>query len=576
MTHKTHLVGLLFLVLFLALPTGVRAEYHALLIGIGKYMHLEAAAQLEGPRHDVEAIRDLLTRYYGFKTGNIVMLVDGEASRRNILKAIEKLVDRTRPGDRIFIYFSGHGTSAHDRASSLPLPHASGALVPADFKISRDKDSANKVMARLIVGRRDLKPLLSRLDKGRQVFVAFDACFSGSSVRAISSGVDALRSRHLSIGLRSRGGAGDPADDLGGFKENTSREEPYPYKNIFYLAAASEYEQAKDIGQDTLNAFPTVDDRPHGAFTDAFLRVLMGAVDGDTNHDGQLNQGEIYRTVKECVSARFPHIPHALPRGGPAGRLMSQNFFVRSGDFPKPPSHVIPKTLRVEVARSLVGLRERISAQKGLQVTEENPDLIIRPDGGDLVILLPNAHVLRRFPGADEDKVLNRLRRHGNVRRLAGLTYPFQRFNVHLELTGAHGGVVKEGSPIGFTVRSDVRAYILLLDIDPTGEVHIIYPAEESELRPLKAGALLDLSEMGQVTAPFGTEFVKVFAVRDMPRGLRKVMGREGIGPGSPLFKELEKMTGMAGVSGAERADARKDIAQAVIRVTSYPKTKAK
>jgi hypothetical protein len=253
---------------------------------------------------------------------------------------------------------------------------------------------------------------------------------------------------------------------------------------------------------------------------------------------------------------------------------MGENFFMRSGGFPAPPAHVIPKTVRVKVEGSLAGLKKRLSQQQGLEVTEDNPDLIVRSDGGDLVILQPNAHILCRFTGSDEEKVVNRLRRHVHVRRLAGLTYPYQRFNVHLELTGAHGGVVTEGSPIGFAVRSDVRVYILLLDIDPSGEVHIIYPADASELRPLKAGALLDLSEMGEVTPPFGTEIVKVFAFAEMPKGLRKVMGREGISPGSPLFHELEKMTGMAGGSAAERADARKDVAQAVIRVTSYPKTK--
>ena len=159
MIRKTSLSGFLFLVFFLAFSSGVKAEYHALLIGIGKYMHLGADAQLEGPRHDVEAIRELLARDYGFKQRNIITLIDGEASRSNILKAIAELAERTRPGDRIFIYFSGHGTSARDRASSLPLPHASGALVPADFKIRRGQDSPKEVVARLIVGRFDLKPL---------------------------------------------------------------------------------------------------------------------------------------------------------------------------------------------------------------------------------------------------------------------------------------------------------------------------------------------------------------------------------------------------------------------------------
>jgi hypothetical protein len=80
---------------------------------------------------------------------------------------MQRLVQISRPGDRVFIYYSGHGTSRRDELLSLPLPHASGALVPADFKWDSNQ-SIETQMSQLIVGRRDLRPILARLDQNRQ------------------------------------------------------------------------------------------------------------------------------------------------------------------------------------------------------------------------------------------------------------------------------------------------------------------------------------------------------------------------------------------------------------------------
>ena len=149
---KAAIAALTFLMGVLV-SSGAYAANHALLIGIGQYK----TRTLEGPPHDVAALRRVLASKYDFKRENILTLINQEAVKSRILNEIEQLAHITQPGDRIFIYFSGHGTSRRDDLMSLPLPHGSGALVPADFS-GDPNQTIEKLMSQLIVGKRDLRP----------------------------------------------------------------------------------------------------------------------------------------------------------------------------------------------------------------------------------------------------------------------------------------------------------------------------------------------------------------------------------------------------------------------------------
>jgi uncharacterized caspase-like protein len=299
-----------------------QAENHALLIGIGKYRY----TTLEGPPHDVAALLKILTDQYDFKNENVKTLVNEEAIKSRILHEIELLTRRTRPGDRVFIYFSGHGTSRRDELLALPLPHTTGALVPADF--SGDlRQSVATLMSQLIIGKRDLRPALERLDQDRQVFMVFDTCFSGNTVRAIGDRNSVDSNRYMVLPSKRIMIAGQKMEASA---EPEKSEDAYPYRNIFYISAASENEVAKDIRRNSLNVYPTIDGQPHGVLTDALLRVLAGHTAVDANHDGQWSQIELFRSVKAEVRRRFRQTPQVLPRGGAkAERLHARTFFTR-------------------------------------------------------------------------------------------------------------------------------------------------------------------------------------------------------------------------------------------------------
>jgi len=543
------------------------AENHALLIGIGKYK----TRTLEGPPHDVAALRGVLGAKYDFKRENIRTLINQEAVKSRILNEIEQLAHTTQPGDRIFIYFSGHGTSRRDDLMALPLPHGSGALVPADFS-GDPNQSIEDLMSQLIVGRRDLRPMLERLDRDRQVLMVFDTCFSGNTVRTIGALKHTNFSRYISLESRS---VFNEEQSIGSFEENLVHDEPYPYQNIFYISASSENEIAKDIQQDLLYLYPTIDGKPHGALTDSLLRVLAGQVQIDTNNDGQLSQMELYTALRSLVQQRFKQTPQALPKqGGNADNLHDRAFFVRSGGGltteTRPPKTSKP-SMRIRIEEQLPLLKAHISRIEGVIIVNDDPDLIITKEGDAVLLALPNKHPLCRFTSVDIHQVVDRIRRHLRIQPLINLVYPQQQFNVEIELIGSYQkSIISEDETFGFEITTEKPAYLLLIDVDPSGAVHVLHPFDKSELQELGPGEKRILTGRFRAHWPFGTETVKLFAFTQKPSALEFFLGKEDIHPDSALFNNLERLVGVRGMTST-RASVRTDAAQAELNLTSYP-----
>ena len=543
-----------------------QAENHALLIGIGNYKQ----RTLEGPAYDVAALKGVLLEHYDFLSSNIRTLVNQEAGKFRILSEMQRLVQISRPGDRVFIYFSGHGTSRRDELLSLPLPHASGALVPADFKWD-PYQSIDTQVSQLIVGKRDLRPILAQLDQDRQVLVVFDTCFSGNTVRGIgepeSVGVD----RYIPLDSKS---VFSEEQHIGSFAENLKLDEPYPYQNIFYISASTENETAKDIRTDLLYLYPTIDGKPHGVLTDSLLRVLGGQTPVDTNNDGRWSQIELYKAVRSEVQRRFRQTPQALPKEGDnAVRIYDRSFFVRSAGSIAPADEMPTGSksgLKILVADDLSNLRALVSQIEGVRIVEKDPDLILVKEQSDIVLALPNRHPLCRFTSFESQRVLDRIRRHLRIQPLIDLSYPKQQFNVSLELIGPYQkSIIREEERFGFEIHTEKAVHVLLIDIDPAGAVHVLYPFDNTELQPIAPGVRKILAGKCRAFWPFGTETLKLFAFLYRPDGFETLMGRQDLYPGSPGFETLEKMVGIRSLTFRD-ASVGNDAAQAVLQITTY------
>ena len=83
-------------------------EPQALLIGVGDYKVLDA--DLFGIDVDMETMT-AVARNLGFKETEIKVLLDSDATYKNIRDALKDLGRTIGPDDNALIYFSGHGTA---------------------------------------------------------------------------------------------------------------------------------------------------------------------------------------------------------------------------------------------------------------------------------------------------------------------------------------------------------------------------------------------------------------------------------------------------------------------------------
>ena len=201
---------------------------------------------------------------------------------------------------------------------------------------------------------------------------------------------------------------------------------------------------------------------------------------------------------------------------------------------------------------------------------EKDPDLILVKEQRDIVLALPNRHPLSRFTSSESQRVLDRIRRHLSIQPLIDLSYPKQQFNVSLELIGPYQkSIIREDDRFGFEIHTEKAVHVLLIDIDPAGAVHVLYPFDKTELQPMAPGVKKILDGRCRAFWPFGTETLKLFAFLSRPDELETLMGRQDLSPGSPVFETLVKMVGVRSRTFSD-APGGNDTAQAVLQITTY------
>jgi len=168
-----------------AVPLGVRAlpprsNRHALIVGVGTYLADPArpVPALAGVPHDMRSAL-AMARQLQVPTDHITMLRDSAATRDNVQQALAELATRVQPGDRVFVYWSGHGSRYFDATEGGCVE----TLVPHDLK-----DISNRQFAQW------LQPVASQAEK---LMVVYDACHSGGLGAAARPATGAAPSRSL-------------------------------------------------------------------------------------------------------------------------------------------------------------------------------------------------------------------------------------------------------------------------------------------------------------------------------------------------------------------------------------------
>lgn len=174
-------------------------KYYAIVIGINNYP--PPLRQLVTAVNDATAVAAILTKNYGF---HVNLLLNQDATRVNILNAINRFRDLLNENDSLLIYYAGHGYSDHAADKAYWLPFDADSIY-----------SSNRIIA-------DELTTDIRVQNARHVLIISDSCYSGGLARDVDSPTQSAgRAVFLNRMLKSRSrtlmasGGDEPVSDSG-------------------------------------------------------------------------------------------------------------------------------------------------------------------------------------------------------------------------------------------------------------------------------------------------------------------------------------------------------------------------
>jgi hypothetical protein len=252
-----------------AATTGVNAPLqpsnHALIITVSEYQR----SPLPGVLNDRKLANELARRF-GVPPQNIVELSEQQVTREGLKDALANMNQAMMPGDKLYVYFSGHGARFFSKANG----QCTESIVMQDMKVVTNAEFAAM-----------LKPLSAKADK---TVVMLDSCHSGGVAHAASSrdlGADGKQRPKYSPDASSPQCAVAVNDRS--FSQIRGADLSTTDNNLVILAAARNNEVAWDTSKG-------------GALTYNFDQCLSGGAT-DLDHSGSLSMQEL----TACVQGRL-------------------------------------------------------------------------------------------------------------------------------------------------------------------------------------------------------------------------------------------------------------------------------
>jgi hypothetical protein len=236
---------------------------HALIITVSEYQKSPLPGVLTDRKLGIE-----LAQRLGVPPENIVELSEQQVTREGLKQAFATMNQSIMPGDKLYVYFSGHGARYFSKATG----QCTESLVMQDMHVVTNAEFAGMI-----------RPLSAKADK---TIVMLDSCHSGGVAAAAGS-------RSLTSQFRPKYSpeASSPqcslAVNLGSYSFNRGIDLHTTDHNMVILAAARNNEVAWDTSKG-------------GAMTYNFEQCLAGGAT-DADHSGSLSMQEL----TDCVQARL-------------------------------------------------------------------------------------------------------------------------------------------------------------------------------------------------------------------------------------------------------------------------------
>ena len=470
------------------------AARRALIIGVDDYRDLDTVSttrrlmtDLRGAVNDARGIEEALREYYGFGDADILALTNRQATRKAILAAIQAwLIDGTEKGDLVVLYFSGHGA----RVPDFDFDERDGcdeAWVPHDAVLTATSVADSRVILDDEVG-----TLLAQAED-RTVVVIVDACYSGTSTRSIG--------RRRVAALKETPARG-PAKYVGlerlpqrcGLSDDAGSGEPSWTQSSHEIVLTSS--SAGQISRERV--------RPDGEFVGVFTSALLEAM----SRTPAPTYFDLYRVARAIVRDDFGESQEPqLQLPGAASRYVtafSPSEAVRPPSTDRTPPNLVRERLLLRV--------EDLSADDGAHTRRLREELAVLP----YVELTTGPYFDRLVRGSVDRRgsyLLRLLTRSGDAvpfepiasareataqmgsrleyayltKRLNRLWVPAPSFRVDLAAAGDRRDFYL-GESLVFEVAADRDCYILLYNVDSSGNANLVFPNQYEDDNFLPAG----------------------------------------------------------------------------------------
>jgi uncharacterized caspase-like protein len=164
-------------------------------VGINRYANGAGVADLGFAVPDARAIADLFRQRAGrlYREVHVTQLLDGEATRAGVLKAIGACAAQAKPQDTLVVYMAGHGIALGQRFYLIPhdfrlaggetatepsRPAAAPAVALRGYRASDQQEAAVRQHGLAID---ELGEALAEVPALKRVLV-FDTCHSGGAI----------------------------------------------------------------------------------------------------------------------------------------------------------------------------------------------------------------------------------------------------------------------------------------------------------------------------------------------------------------------------------------------------------
>ena len=491
-------------------------RHHALIIGVGQYSKGSGAKPLLGVAKDMDTSRRMALAM-GVPEQQIIELRDTNATKQNILAALDRLKQKVGAGEKVFIYFSGHGTSYSTKNGCEQgfIPYTQGRYTQDD-----------------LISEAEIAGYTSKISQvADKAVVMVDACFSG--------GVVASRTRSISQAANVRAKFVAPANDKCDVAVNQTVTRSFapamqrfgvPQENFVQISAANYNEVSWD------------NEQLGGLATHSIGQCLLGEAK-DINSSGAITLEEIRLCAQVKLNTLMaPHkaagmLPSTIQMRGTRNLIVVQ-------DLPKPvvlaavnlpvsstaPSSVAP----AKPPAAVVPPTPVLSSPVTPVITQATPvpPPVAQPSAPALTP--PVAQVPAETP----------------VEQLAASAatlediYAQRNGRLKVEVTAPKSLVIGK-DPFAFSVRSNTNGYLYAVMLGSDGKsFYLLYPNKLDQDNQIKANVTYKFPKPGwsiKAAGPEGTNRV-LFVVSQSPRD-PKIFALDEVSGGGPFAFSLAEMT---------------------------------